>query len=364
MERDNYFKCNSLKYPVYVGPEPWNELDALARPFLKNGGIYLLTDLNTRESCIPVLNRHHSWLDEHPLFSIMPGEASKELYTLEEIWIWLMEYGATRDSLLINLGGGVVSDLGGFAAATYKRGISYINIPTSLMGQADAAIGGKTGVNISGVKNQAGLFYDPLSVFILPEFLETLPEPHLKSGYAEIIKSAALSGNGLWQMVKNMKTPGKDDLSKLIIETVKFKCSVVSDDPFDRSTRKMLNFGHTIGHALESLSNNGERGGMLHGEAVAAGMICEAFLSSEIAGLPGNELEDLSGVIKTFFSLEPIDNGSFHHLTGMMDHDKKNTSEGIGFSLLESLGKPCLNRSVDRVKITRSLEYFNQEVKK
>jgi 3-dehydroquinate synthase len=360
LRQHTYLKFESLTYPVYIGSGILNELKALIQPYLKSGGIYILTDLNTRDFCIPELYHHIPGLTGQPLFSIIPGEKSKELYTLEEIWIWLMNSGATRDSLLINLGGGVVSDLGGFAAATYKRGIPYINIPTSLIGQADAAIGGKTGVNISGVKNQAGLVYDPQAVFILPELLATLPEAHIKSGFAEIIKCAALSGNGFWEMVKAKKTPDQHDLFDLISETVKFKCNVVSEDPSDRSTRKILNFGHTVGHALESY--NLENGGMLHGEAVAAGMICEAFLSFEIAGLPGDELEEISSVIRTFFDPKPIDKGYFHGLIRLMDHDKKKTSEGRGFSLLKSIGKPSFERSVDQVKIIKSFEYFNQIV--
>ena len=173
------------------------------QPFLKSGGVYIFTDHNTLRFCFPLLKDNIPILAQQPLYSIAPGEQSKDLTGLAGTWQWLMENGAGRNSLLINLGGGVVSDLGGFAAATFNRGMKYINIPTSLIGLVDAAIGGKSALNVSGIKNQAGLFYDPAAVFIIPAFLDTLPEDHYRSGFAEIIKCAALSGGKFWEMVKN-----------------------------------------------------------------------------------------------------------------------------------------------------------------
>jgi len=357
-------KIESLAYPVYIGTDLWLEAAAFVQPFLVSGGIYLLTDHNTRKFCLPVLTGNLPELAQKPVFSLSPGEQTKSLSNLEGIWNWLMEQGAVKDSLLINLGGGVVSDLGGFAAGTYKRGIRYINIPTSLIGQADAAVGGKTGINISGVKNQAGLFCNPSAVFINPSFLLTLPENHLKSGFAEIIKCSALSGNGFWETVKNKSGLHGDNLFNLILETVNFKCGIVADDPYEQSSRKMLNFGHTVGHALESFYNLPGQAGMLHGEAVAAGMICEAYLSYEIAGLPGPELEEISTFIHTFFELNPIENCFLDEYLKMMDHDKKKTGEGLVFSLLESLGRPVLDRTVDRENLIRSFGYYNQVIQK
>lgn len=357
-------KIEILAYPVYIGSELWHEIDIFIQPFLKSGGIYLLTDYNTQNYCQPVLTDNLPELARQPSFSIPPGEQSKDISSLESVWNWLTEAGATRDSLLINLGGGVVTDLGGLAAATFKRGISYINIPTSLTGQVDAGVGGKVGINISGIKNQAGLFCNPKAVFILPALLETLPPIHLRSGFAEIIKCAALSGYGFWELLKNERVKEQDHLIDLIIETVNFKCRIVAEDPFDESTRKMLNFGHTVGHALESFSNVPGRVEMLHGEAIAAGMICEAYLSYETAGLPKYELEMISTLINTFFNLKPLENRYFDHLIKMMNHDKKKTINGLGFSLLECLGKPCPGRSVDRVNLIRSFEYFNQVIQR
>jgi len=352
-------KIESLTYPVYLGFNLWREIDQVLQPFLNSGGIYILTDNNTHSHCLPVLKDNVPLLAERPLFSISPGERSKDLSSLERIWTWLMEAGAGHNSLLINLGGGVVSDLGGFAAATFNRGMHYINIPTSLIAQVDAAIGGKTGLNISGIKNQAGLFYDPAAVFSIPVFLETLPEIHFKSGFAEIIKCAALSGHKFWELLKKDGTPENKHIFRLISETVNFKCRIVAADPSDRSTRKMLNFGHTVGHALESISNIRGEDEMLHGQAVATGMICEAYISYEMAGLGAEELDEISAVIKSFFDLKPLRENLFDQLVKIINYDKKKTDNGIGFSLLECLGKPSLGILVNHSNLINSFEYHN-----
>jgi 3-dehydroquinate synthase len=356
-------KIESLTYPVHIGFDLWHEIEIILQPFLKSGGIYILTDHNTSKYCFPVLKEKITILTEQPLYSISPGEQSKDLPGLASIWTWLMENGAGRNSLLINLGGGMVSDLGGFAAATFNRGMAYINIPTSLIGQVDAAIGGKSALNVNGIKNQAGLFCNPDAVFIIPVFLETLPEAHYKSGYAEIIKSAALSGHKFWELLKQDDTFDHNQIFSLIAETVSFKCRIVAEDPFDKSGRKMLNFGHTVGHALESVGNI--RGGdeMLHGQAVAAGMICEAYLSNKLAGMSVNELDNISSVIKFFFDLKPVAEDLFDELAGYVNYDKKKTENGIGFSLLESIGKHSPDIIVDHESLIQSFEYYNRIIK-
>jgi 3-dehydroquinate synthase len=360
VKEDNCVKIDSLPYPVFIGDALWPELDLLLSPFPDKGGVYILTDYHTRNYCLPMLIHHLPELARQPVFSILPGEQSKEITNLEKIWTWLIENGAIKESLLINLGGGVVSDLGGFAAATFKRGIRYVNIPTSLIGQADAAVGGKTGINIFGIKNQAGLFYDPEAVFIFPEFLKTLPDDHLKSGFAEIIKCAVLSGKGFWEDVKKKNSLKNDHLTDLIVQTVNFKCGVVSGDPYDKSTRKMLNFGHTVGHAMESAYNMPGSIEISHGEAVAAGMICEAFMSHKTKGFPWNELEEITTVIKSVFNLKPVEFSIFDLILKMMFHDKKKTPAGIGFSLLKGIGNPCPEGHVNRTDLIRSFEYFNR----
>jgi 3-dehydroquinate synthase len=356
-------KIESLTYPVHIGFDPWHEIELLLQPFLKSGGIYILTDNNTFKYCYPVLKEKIPFLAEQPLFSMPPGEQSKDLSGLASIWTWLMEAGAGRNSLLINLGGGVVSDLGGFAAATFNRGMTYINIPTSLIGQVDAAIGGKSALNVNGIKNQAGLFYDPAAVFIMPAFLETLPEAHYKSGIAEVIKCAALSGRKSWEMLKQDGAFEYSQIFRLIVETVSFKCTIVAGDPLDKSGRKMLNFGHTVGHSLESVYNIPGWEEMLHGQAVAAGMICEAFLSCKLAGMSSEEMDEISSVIKSFFDLKPIEERLFDELARNVNYDKKKTDKGIGFSLLESFGKHSPDKFVNNDNLIKSFEYYNVIIK-
>jgi 3-dehydroquinate synthase len=364
VKQEQCVKIDILDYPVFAGPEIWDEFDAFINPGLKAGGVFILTDVNTVKYCLPVLLEHVPSLNNSPLLSIPAGEASKSIEKVEEIWAWLMEGGAGRDSLLLNLGGGVVSDTGGFAAATYKRGIQHVNIPTSLIGQADAAVGGKTGINVAGVKNLVGLFTDPSAVFIFPGFLETLPLTHITSGFAEIIKSAALAGEKFW--IDLNKVNGIDDapVNQLILAAVGFKCSLIKQDPYDLSARKALNFGHTIGHALESISFLPGNMVITHGEAVAAGMICEAFLSHFLAGMPEKELDELSSVILRFFDLQPINPETAGQLINVMNHDKKNDRERVLFSLLERIGKPVLNEPAGIEDIFRSLEFYNHRIGK
>jgi 3-dehydroquinate synthase len=359
VKQDTCFKIESLNYPVHLGFDLWHEIEIVLQPFLKSGGIYILTDNNTYQYCFPVLKERIPLLAEQPLYSILPGEQSKDLSGLAGVWTWLMNAGAGRNSLLINLGGGVVSDLGGFAAATFNRGMTYINIPTSLIGQVDAAIGGKSALNVNGIKNQVGLFYDPAAVFIMPVFLETLPEAHYRSGLAEVVKCAALSGNTSWDILKQDGAFNRNQIFGIITDTVNFKCRIVAEDPFDNSGRKMLNFGHTIGHALESACNiPGERE-MLHGEAIAVGMICEAYLSNKLAGLSNNDLDEISSLIKSNFDLKPIEKGLFDELFRNVNYDKKKTANGIGFSLLDSFGKHSRDIFVNNLSLLQSFEYFN-----
>jgi 3-dehydroquinate synthase len=364
VKRDKLIKIDDLTYPVYLGSNPWDQIRGFIQPWLNTGNVYILTDYNTNKHCFPVLIRHLPSLEKQALYSIEPGEKSKSLAGLERVWNWLTEAGTGRDSLIINLGGGVVSDVGGFAAATFKRGIAFINIPTSLIGQVDAAIGGKTGINVAGIKNQAGVFYNPSAVFIIPEFLRTLPEDHFRSGAGEIIKCAALSGTLSREKLNNLSITEMDHLHDVIYNTVKFKCGIVARDPSDQSLRKILNFGHTVGHALEAFYNRQELTGLLHGEAVAAGIVCEAAISSEIAGLSPEERDEISSIIKTNFILEPLRVNDFVEILELMGHDKKRAGKQLNFSLLESFGKPLINCAVGKESILRSLKYLNQILQK
>jgi 3-dehydroquinate synthase len=360
VERDDYLIINHLSYPVYIGANPWDLLKEFVGPYLNGRGVFILTDLNTQKYCLPVLIEHVPSLAGIPSLAVEPGEQSKDLMSAGRIWNWLMENNAGRKSLLINLGGGVISDLGGFSAATFKRGMPFINIPTSLIGQADAAIGGKTGINHSGVKNQAGVFADPSAVFVFPAFLRTLPSDQIRSGFAEILKSALLAGNDVWERIRSVESPYGETDESLIIESVKYKAKLVSIDPYDHSSRKALNFGHTAGHAIESFFNRPGMPGMLHGDAVAEGMVCEAFISSGLAGLPETDMESIISTIIRHFPVKSIDGQYFEEILSLMEHDKKKLGTGINFSLLKSIGHPVVDIEAEREIIFQSFRYLNQ----
>jgi 3-dehydroquinate synthase len=360
VKKEGVFTVNSLPYPVYVGNDMWDKIRRLVLPYLRKEGVFLLADQNTEKHCLPILLHFIPELYDAEIFTLKTGESSKNISTLGELWNWLIERNARRGSLVINLGGGVVSDIGGFAAATIKRGIPYINIPTTLIGQADAAIGGKTGINMAGAKNQAGVFHNPEAVFIIPDFLLTLPDRHFKSGFAEIIKCAALSGKSSWTKLHNMSGYSVECLTPLIYDAVRYKSSIVKKDPFDRAERKALNFGHTAGHAIESLFNQHGMTGMLHGEAVASGMIIETFLSGIISGLNEHERDDLISVICKHFDL-PVVLDKYHEvLMNLMNLDKKNDADSINFTLLESIGKPVINCKVSANDIMLSFGKLNR----
>lgn len=363
MERPFNIKIEFLSYPVNLGFDLWNEIIEFLHPFLVSGGVYILTDKNTERFCLPLLKENIPGLTGTSFLSISPGEPSKELPCLASIWTWLLENNAGRNSLLINLGGGVVSDIGGFAAATFNRGMKYINIPTSLIGQVDAAIGGKSALNVSGIKNQAGLFYNPSAVFIMPMFLETLPEAHFKSGFAEIIKSAAISGSKSWDILKQYYDSTHKQIFPLIAETVSFKCRIVAEDPYDNSGRKILNFGHTVGHALESIFNINNEDEMLHGQAIAMGMICEAYLSNKLASMTSDDLNELTSMIKLFFDLKPVNKNIFDQLAEIVKYDKKKSDSGIMFSLLSGFGKHSPGIVVNNADLIHSFEYYNEIIK-
>jgi 3-dehydroquinate synthase len=360
VNKEKAFMVNLLPYPVFIGNDGWDKIRRLIIPYLRDERVFLLDDQNTEKNCLPILFHFIPELYDCEIYTLADGEQSKEIRTLGEVWKWLITHGARQGSLLINLGGGVISDIGGFAAATAKRGMHYVNIPTTLIGQADAAIGGKTGINLEGAKNQAGVFYNPEAVFIIPEFLLTLPERHFKSGFAEIIKSAALSGHHSWKLLKDTADYSVEHMIPLIYEAVRYKCLVVKKDPYDRASRRALNFGHTAGHALESLFNRQQMPGMLHGEAVAAGMAIELFLSGMVAGLEAIERDDIISVIRKHFHLPFVDDKYHEMLLNLMNLDKKNDSDRINFTLLEAIGKPVINCRVNSRDIRSSLMEYNR----
>jgi 3-dehydroquinate synthase len=319
--------------------------------------VFILADENTSEICLPVFQSLMDDFGEFDLIETSAGEENKNIDFCIGIWKTLLDFEADRKSLMINLGGGVITDMGGFIASTYKRGIDFINVPTTLLSQVDASVGGKTGIDIDNVKNMVGTFTLPQMVFIETEFLKTLPQRELLSGFAEMIKHGLIYDKAYYEKLKttNYLTPSADD----IYRSVEIKNEVVTIDPHEKNLRKILNFGHTIGHAVEGYSLANDENPLTHGEAIAIGFICEAALSIKNSGLTKEELKDISDYLLSLYPKYEIKKESFDSLLELMKSDKKNEDGNILFSLLETTGKCTFNCRVSTSDILSSLDYYN-----
>jgi len=318
--------------------------------------IFFLTDRNTGEHCLPVLHNHLPDLLNYDIIEVDPGEENKNIDFCIGVWNMLLDFGADRNSLLINLGGGVVTDMGGFAASTFKRGIDFVQIPTTLLSQVDASIGGKTGIDLGKVKNIIGTFTQPQAVFISTEFLKTLDARQVVSGFAEVIKHGLIYDKDYFDRVKNIDP--ENITGEEIYHSVKIKNAVVTEDPTEKGLRKILNFGHTIGHAIESYSLANDKDPLLHGEAIAVGMICEGYLSYKLNGLHIDELNHLVEVVRSIFPDYSYDGLIYPAVMEYMKNDKKNVGGKIGFALLNTIGKCDYNIYASEDHITESLDFY------
>lgn len=324
----------------------------------KYSKVFVFTDGNTSEICLPVFQR---MLDDFTSFDLIetdPGEENKNIDFCIGIWKTLLDFEADRKSLMINLGGGVITDMGGFVASTYKRGIDFINIPTTLLSMVDASVGGKTGIDIDNVKNMVGTFSLPQAVFIESEFLKTLPERELLSGFAEMIKHGLIMDKAYFEALKAVDY--RLVSAAQIHRSVEIKHEVVTQDPLEKGLRKILNFGHTIGHAVESYALSNSKQPLTHGEAIAIGMICESFLSVKYCGLPEQNLEQITTYIQSIYPAYQIAEGSFASILELVKADKKNEHGYVMFSLLAAIGKCEYNCKVTDEDLLESLKYFNQ----
>lgn len=317
--------------------------------------LVVLTDSNTKTHCLSLVN---GVLPNDTIYiSVEPGEIHKNLETCSIIWAEMTEAALDRKALMLNLGGGVITDMGGFCASLYKRGIRFINMPTTLLSQVDASVGGKLGVDFKGLKNHLGVFNEPETVFIAPEFLKTLPLTELRSGYAEILKHGLIRDRAYFEKLKSENWESQD-WESLIMHSVGIKKAVVQDDPKEAGLRKILNFGHTIGHAFESYFLDTENH-LLHGEAIALGMICEGFLSFQKIGFSFEELNQLT---KMMFQIYGKVDFSEEHLNPILDlclQDKKNEGNTLLFSLLNSIGDCDYNIPVNREEIREAIMYYH-----
>lgn len=318
--------------------------------------IFVLVDDNTQVHCLPILQKTFHGFDII-IIKIQAGEAHKNIQTCQFIWSSLLEHQADRKSVLLNLGGGVIGDMGGFCASTYKRGIDFIQIPTTLLSQVDASIGGKLGIDFGLVKNSIGLFQNPKGVYLFPDFFKTLPQAELYSGYAEIIKHALIVDADYWQQLLLITDLKSANLKSIIEHSLNIKKRIVEQDPFEKNVRKSLNFGHTIGHAVESLSWETQHP-LLHGEAVVLGMITECFLSSKLLNFPLTELEKISQYLLQLYPKYDLKQLDKNAILELIHQDKKNEQNQTCFTLLEQIGQFKINVVVEDALILEALDYY------
>lgn len=322
--------------------------------------IFILTDQTTHDMCLPKL-QNFLCLKGAQSIVIKAGDTNKTLDSLAEVWTALSQGGATRHSLMINLGGGMVTDLGGFAASTFKRGIDFINIPTTLLAMVDASVGGKTGINFGGLKNEIGVFSDSKFVIINTQFLDTLDHDNICSGYAEMLKHGLISDNKHWAELVgfNLAQPDLAQLQRMVAESIKVKERIVTEDPHEHGIRKALNLGHTVGHALESFAMKHGRP-VLHGYAVAYGMVCELYLSARKTGFPTDKMHQMVRFILDHYGRLPYTCDDYPELLELMRHDKKNTSGIINFTLLGGIGDIRINQTATKEEIEEALDFLRE----
>lgn len=315
--------------------------------------VFLLTDENTHRHCYPIIQ--HELPYHHPI-TIKAGEEFKTIETCVEIWQRLTEAGADRHSVVIVLGGGVLGDMGGFCAATFKRGVDFILIPTTLLAQVDASIGGKLGIDFNFYKNQIGVFCEPALTIVSSVFLKTLPERELRSGFAEVVKHALISGKDHWIKLKGVSFSDQK-WQDVIASSIAFKYSIIQQDPKEKGLRKILNAGHTIGHAIESfmLKHNHP---VLHGEAVAAGLVCEAFISYSKRKLAESELREITEYLIPLFGKIAFEGVDEKEIAALCLQDKKNTGNSILAVLPEEIGNAVWDQKISESEIENALAFY------
>ncbi|TVZ28502.1 3-dehydroquinate synthase [Gillisia sp. Hel_I_86] len=321
--------------------------------------IFVLVDTNTHNNC---LNTFLQQLETDVTIEIIEmdaGEEHKNIETCSGIWETLSELGADRKSLMINLGGGVITDLGGFVASTFKRGIAYINVPTSLLAMVDASVGGKCGVDLGNLKNQIGVINQSEMVLIDPNYLITLPANEMRSGLAEILKHGLIASEEYWEKATNLEALALEDLDSLIMESIEIKSRIVKEDPTEKNIRKTLNYGHTLGHAIESyFLTNPNKTTLLHGEAIAAGMIMATYLSHKICGFSENNLKKVTKKINGLFPKINLVEEDYEKVLDLLKFDKKNSHGNINFVLLKDFGEAELDVIVPNNQLKQAMDYY------
>jgi len=320
--------------------------------------LFILGDENTFRQCLPELLAHVPRLREARSLAVEGGERSKDLAVCQDIWQHLANEAADRQTVMVCLGGGVVTDLGGFVAGTYKRGVRCIHVPTSLLGMVDAAIGGKTGVDLDGLKNMVGVFHDPLAVYVHMPFLKSLGKRDLLNGLAEMIKHGLVRDGEHWEQISAAALHDLDALAPLVAHSAAIKAAVVKEDPRESGSRKLLNFGHTIGHGLEAHSWESPHRLLLHGEAIAIGMICETWLSWRMGLLDRESNDRIATQLMQLYKPYRFDSAENHRMIELMRNDKKNAGGQFRFTLLTGIGSAKVDVPVTAARIQEALEHY------
>lgn len=345
------------EYPIYFKKDGYTALETFLKE-KKPTKVFLLVDSNTHELCLPYFMGEINGLDNVEIIEVEAGEINKNIETVTQVWLALSELGADRKSLLINLGGGVVTDMGGFIASTFKRGIDCINIPTTLLSQVDASVGGKTGIDLDSMKNQVGTFSFPKMILIDSTYLKTLPSREVYSGFAEMLKHGLIANKAHWDSLIELKEITPTNVLPYVSDSILVKKQVTEEDPYEKGLRKILNFGHTLGHAIESHYLETDET-FLHGEAIIIGMVTESHMAFQLELINESDLSHISKNLLKFYDLHKIDPSDYPSILNWMQHDKKNEAQQVNFSLINAIGSCQYNKQVKLEQIIASLDYYN-----
>src|SRR6056300_32388 len=324
--------------------------------------IIVFVDENTHENCLPYFMGNLEGEFPIEIVEIESGEINKTLETCSGVWEALSELGADRKSAMINLGGGVITDMGGFIASCFKRGIDFYNIPTTLLSMVDASVGGKTGIDLGALKNQIGIIREPQEVVIETGWLQTLPEDELRSGFAEMLKHGLIANPNYWKTLQSLTSLSSSSLEPFIKTSIDEKTKVVLEDPYEKGLRKILNFGHTLGHAIESYYlTHKDKSRLLHGEAIAIGMVMEAYLATHCSGLDAAEADEIKKTFAAFYPQIDITFEDQNEILKLLRHDKKNKAGRINFVLLKAIGSPDIDVEVPHEFFAKAFEFYQSK---
>ncbi len=343
---------------IYCNNQAWEAFNEKLISIIPSK-VFVIVDANTKQFCLSILNSKLNDEFNIEILEIKVGEIYTNIDTSVLLWNQLSDKGADRNSIILNLGGGVITDLGGFVASTFKRGIKYINIPTTLLAMVDASVGGKNGVDLGVLKNQVGLINSPEMVLIDTVFLNTLTKEQITSGFVEMLKHGLIHSEEYWNNVKTFDVTNNSTTEELIWESIIIKNEIVSQDPFEKNIRKTLNFGHTLGHAIESYClDSDDKQDLLHGEAIAVGIILVAYISNKMVGLSEKELLEISKTLKKNYTKVDFSSEEIKSIIDLLKYDKKNSNGKVLFVLLSSIGNCKINQEVPNELIYEAFDFY------